>query len=115
MNRDDAYLLDILNTIRRIQTFTRDLTKDDFRNNEEKQSAILYQIIVLGEAAKRLSPEMRTATPHVPWKEIAGMRDILAHQYDRINTNTLWDVIQRDIIELEALIMPLINANENRH
>lgn len=113
MNRDNAYLLDILNAIRRIQSFAVNLTKDDFRDNEEKQSAILYQIIVMGEAAKRLSPEIRATTSHVPWKEIAGMRDILAHQYDRININTLWDVIQRDIVELEALIMPLIEANEN--
>lgn len=113
MNRDNAYLLDILNAVRRIQSFAVNLTKDDFRDNEEKQSAILYQIIVMGEAAKRLSPEIRATTSHVPWKEIAGMRDILAHQYDRININTLWDVIQRDIVELEALIMPLIEANEN--
>ena len=113
MNRDNAYLLDILNAIRRIQSFAVNLTKDDFRDNEEKQSAILYQIIVMGEAAKRLSPEIRATTSHVPWKEIAGMRDILAHQYDRININTLWDVIQRDIVELEALIMPLIEAHEN--
>lgn len=113
MNRDNAYLLDILNAIRRIQSFAVNLTKDDFRDSEEKQSAILYQIIVMGEAAKRLSPEIRATTSHVPWKEIAGMRDILAHQYDRININTLWDVIQRDIVELEALIMPLIEAHEN--
>lgn len=113
MNRDNAYLLDILNAIRRIQSFAVNLTKDDFRDNEEKQSAILYQIIVMGEAAKRLSPEIRATTSHVPWKEISGMRDILAHQYDRININTLWDVIQRDIVELEALIMPLIEVNEN--
>lgn len=108
MNRDDAYLLDILNAIRRIQSFALGLTKDDFHNNEEKQSAILYQIIIIGEAAKRLSPETRTATPHIPWKEIAGMRDILAHQYDRVNINTLWDVVQRDIVELETLIAPLL-------
>ncbi len=71
-----------------------------FRSNEEKQSAIFYQIIVVGAATKRLSSELRTANPHIPWKAIAGMRDILVHQYDRVNFNTLWDVVQQDIIEL---------------
>lgn len=113
MNRDDAYLLDILNAIKRIQLFATDLTKDTLRANEEKQSAILYQIIVIGEATKRLSPEIRAANPHIPWKDIAGMRDILAHQYDRININTLWDVVHRDILELGALITPLLpNAEQ---
>ena len=55
---------------------------------------------MVGAATKRLSSELRTANPHIPWKAIAGMRDILVHQYDRVNFNTLWDVVQQDIIEL---------------
>ena len=84
------------------------LEKSVLANNEEKQSAILYQVIVMGEATKRLSPEFRAQHPEIPWKDIAGMRDILAHQYDRVNLNTLWDVIQSDIPELLALLEPLL-------
>ncbi len=108
MNRDQAYLLDIVNAINRIQLFAAGLTKEDLRLNEEKQSAILYQIIIIGEAIKRLSQEFRVTNPDIPWKDIAGMRDILAHQYDRININTLWDVVQRDVTELKELIFPLL-------
>jgi uncharacterized protein with HEPN domain len=108
MNRDHAYLLDIINAINRIQLFAAGLAKEDLYTNEEKQSAILYQIIIIGEASKRLSQEFRNDNPGIPWKDIAGMRDILAHQYDRININTLWDVVQQDIIELKALITPLL-------
>lgn len=112
MNLDDAYLLDIFNAIQRIKLFTANLTQEQLRANEEKQSAILYQIIVVGEATKRLSTEFRTVNSHIPWKAIAGMRDILAHQYDRVNFNTLWDVVQRDIIELEEMLSPLLpNVN----
>ncbi|MBV5261992.1 DUF86 domain-containing protein [Synechococcus moorigangaii CMS01] len=93
MNLDDAYLLDIFNAIQRIKLFTANLTQEQLRANEEKQSAILYQIIVVGEATKHFSTEFRTANSHIPWKAIAGMRDILAHQYDRVNFNTLWDVV----------------------
>lgn len=108
MNRDDAALLDIHNTVQRILLFTVGQTKASLAANEEKQSAILYQVIVVGEATKRLSTDFRNAHSHIPWKDIAGMRDILAHQYDRVNLDTLWDVIQNDIPELIELIAPLL-------
>ena len=62
----------------------------------------------MGEATKRLSSEFRAQYPEIPWKDIAGMRDILAHQYDRVNLNTLWDAIQTDVPELLALLDPLL-------
>ncbi|MBC6424068.1 MAG: DUF86 domain-containing protein [Hormoscilla sp. SP12CHS1] len=64
--------------------------------------------MVIGEATKRLSKEFRNSHSHIPWKDMAGMRDILAHQYDRVNLNTLWYVIQFDIPELLELIEPLL-------
>lgn len=100
MNRDEASLLDIQHAIQRIISFSAGLTRSDLAADEEKQSAILYQIIVLGEATKRLSPEFRNLHANIPWKDIAGMRDILAHQYDKVNLPTLWNVIQNDIPEL---------------
>ncbi|MGY6530123.1 MAG: HepT-like ribonuclease domain-containing protein [Cyanobacterium sp.] len=109
MNRDNASLLDIYNAIHRIVLFSKDLTKSDLKTNEEKQSAILYQVIIIGEAVKRLSTDFRSNNSTVPWKEIAGMRDILAHQYDRINIDTLWDVVNRDIPELKTMISPLLS------
>jgi uncharacterized protein with HEPN domain len=78
------------------------------RSNEEKQSAILYQVLLIGEATKRLSPEFRNQHSQVPWKDIAGMRDILAHQYDRVDLKTIWDVIHNDIPELLNYLQPLL-------
>lgn len=109
MSRDNASLLDIVNAAKRVLKFTEGFDKSTLAANEEKQSAILYQVIVIGEATKRLSLEFRTQHPEIPWKDIAGMRDILAHQYDRINLNTLWDVIQNDVPELLALLEPLLS------
>jgi uncharacterized protein with HEPN domain len=108
MSRDKAALLDIHNAAPRILLFAAGLTKSELAANEEKQSAILHQVIVIGEATKRLSTDFRTIYPDIPWRDIAGMRDILAHQYDRINLDTLWDVIQSDIPELIDLISPLL-------
>ena len=100
MSRDSASLLDIVNAAKRVLLFAEGLEKSALANNEEKQSAILYQVIIIGEATKRLSA-FRFQHPAVPWKDIAGMRDVLAHQYDRVNLNTLWDAIQTDIPEPE--------------
>ncbi len=108
MSRDKASLLDIVNAAKRVLQFAEGLDKSALATNDEKQSAILYQVIVMGEATKRLSSEFRTQHPEIPWKDIAGMRDILAHQYDRLNINTLWDVIKNDIPELLALLEPLL-------
>jgi uncharacterized protein with HEPN domain len=89
MNRDRASLLDIVNAAKRILEFAEGCDRSALAINEEKQSAILYQVIIIGEATKRLSSEFRAQHSEIPWKDIAGMRDILAHQYDRVNLNTL--------------------------
>lgn len=108
MHRDDATLLDIASAANRAVSYAAGIEQSALLNDDEKQSAILYQIIVLGEATKRLSPEFCSQHPEIPWKSIAGMRDILVHQYDRINFNTLWDAIQQDIPQLLSLLEPLL-------
>ncbi len=64
----------------------------------------------MGEATKRLSAEFRTRHPEISWKSIAGMRDIVAHQYDGVNLETLWDAIQYDMPELLIALEPLLPA-----
>lgn len=114
MSRDSASLLDIVNAAKRILEFAEGCDRSALATNEEKQSAILYQVIIIGEATKRLSSEFRAQHSEIPWKDIAGMRDILAHQYDRVNLNTLWDVIQTDVPELLALLEPLLPRSGGR-
>lgn len=111
MNRDDATLLDIASAANRAVAYAAGVEKSFLLNDDEKQSAILYQVIVLGEATKRLSPEFCSQHPGIPWKDMAGMRDILVHKYDRINFNTLWDAIQQDIPQLLSLLKPLLPTN----
>lgn len=112
MNRDKASLLDIIKAGKKVLQFSEAMEQKTLAINEEKQSAILYQVIVIGEAVKRLSPEFRQQYSHIPWRDIAGMRDILIHQYDRVNLNTLSDVIKQDIPELLELIQ-LIMINDS--
>jgi uncharacterized protein with HEPN domain len=84
------------------------MTQPELEINDEKLSAILYQIAVIGEATKRISPEFRHQHPEIPWKNMAGMRDILVHDYDQIDIDVIWDVIQNKLPELLILLQPLL-------
>ncbi len=111
MKKDKASLLDMIQAGKKILKFSEGMDQKTLAINEEKQSAILYQVIIIGEAVKRLSPDFRKKYPYIPWRDIAGMRDILTHQYDRVNFNTLWDVIKQDIPELLELIEAITTNN----
>jgi uncharacterized protein with HEPN domain len=88
------------------------LQSPELRADLEKQSAILYQIVIVGEAVKRLSTDFCNQHSEVPWREIAGMRDILTHQYDRVEVDEIWGVIQDDIPQLLSMIEPLLPVQE---
>lgn len=75
-------------------------------NNREKQAATLY-VIVIGEATKRLSPEFSQPHPQIDWESMAGMRDVVVHQCDRVNVQVVWEVGQTDLPELLTLLKSL--------
>jgi uncharacterized protein with HEPN domain len=108
MQRDPESLIDIVTAIRRILRFTDGVSRADLEANDEKLSAILYQISIIGEATKRLSPTFREAHPEIPWREIAGMRNVIVHEYDQLDFDVIWDVVQNKLSELLRLITPLI-------
>jgi len=76
--------------------------------NDEKVSAILDQITIIGEATKRLSQPFRQQHPEIPWRDIAGMRDVIVHEYDQVDLDVVWDVIQNRLPELLTLLQPLL-------
>ncbi len=108
MQRDPESLIDIVTAIRRILRFTDGVSRADLEANDEKLSAILYQISIIGEATKRLSPTFRDAHPEIPWREIAGMRNVIVHEYDQLDLDVIWDVVQNKLSELLHLITPMI-------
>lgn len=112
MLRDNASLLDIARAAQLILEFAQGLEKPELAANLEKQSAILYQIVIIGEAVKRLSTDFRNQHSDIPWREIAGMRDILTHQYDRVEVDEIWGLIQDDIPQLLSMIEPLLPLQE---
>jgi uncharacterized protein with HEPN domain len=113
MPRDNESLIDIERSVRRILRYTNNISRTELEMNDEKVSAILYQIAVIGEATKRLSQEFRQQHPEIPWRDIAGMRDVLIHKYDQVDFDVIWDVLQSKLPELLTRLEPLLPSPEN--
>ena len=108
MWRDDAYVLDMLLAARKVLEFTRGVNLEQFARDELVQNAVMRQIQIIGEAARRLSPEYQSDHPEVPWKDIEGMRNRLVHEYFRILPRRVWNVVEKHIPELVLLLEPLV-------
>ncbi len=108
MSRDDQSIRDMWNAAREILSFTMDMDYDSLKSDRRTQAAVLYEIVVMGEAANRISQKFQAEHPAVPWKDIIGMRNILAHQYDKVDSSVVWDAVHQDIPELMTLLQPLL-------
>ena len=112
MPRDQEALVDILEAIKLILQYAVGQDFDALAANIEKQDAILRRITIIGEATKRLSPEFRLQHPEIPWKQMAGMRDVITHDYDEVDLDDVWGVVQRDLPQLLTDIEPLVASNQ---
>jgi len=108
MQRDEATLLDIAQAARLVLAFIQGMTKRAFLRDLKTQSSVLYQLVVMGEAVKRLSHEFRAQHPDIPWSLIAGMRDHLTHGYDIVDWDEVWKTVTSDVPDLSAKIEPLL-------
>lgn len=110
MRRDDASLLDILDASRLALQYVSETTLEDFLHDVKSQDAVIRRFIVIGEAARRISPETRSLYPQLPWSEMVSMRNLVVHEYDEIDFPILWGTAIQDlpklIIMLEEIGVP---------
>jgi uncharacterized protein with HEPN domain len=109
LNRDQQSLTDMLAAARRIEEYARGATQESLPAMPMRLDAVLYEIVVLGEAARRLSPEVRDAHPEVPWREIIGMRSVVTHGYNQIDDEELWQVIEHDLPDLMSKLESILS------
>lgn len=100
MRDDKIRLQDILDAIEQIEIYIKE-GKEAFFHNKLLQSGVLYQLIIIGEAAGDIDISFRNQYPHIPWKQIIGMRSILAHQYFRIDLGVVWSTVSEHLPSLK--------------
>ena len=96
MKVDSVYLHHILDAISKIESYA-EVGKDGFIADSHWQDAIIRNLEIIGEATKRLSDTVKSKNTEIPWKSIAGLRDILIHNYMGVDLETVWSVVEKDL------------------
>lgn len=91
MKRDvGIFLEDILESIERIKKYTKDVKEKEFYNNSQIADAVVRRFEIIGEAVKQIPEELKSQYKKIPWKEIAGTRNVLIHEYFGVNLERIW-------------------------
>ena len=102
------YLEHILENIERIENNISDLSEAEFSKDVDIQDATLRRLEIIGEAVKNLPLPFRKKYPSIPWKKMAGMRDILIHEYFGVDMYLVWKILTKDIPKLKKQILKII-------
>lgn len=113
MNRDLTYLIDLDTACSTILELIEGLDKTSFLEDKRTHLAVLYEITIVGKIVKRLSQGFRQDHPEIPWRQIAGMRDKLVHDYNQVDLDLSWEVTQSSIPELLQFVRAILPQAEN--
>ena len=104
----------ILDSIANIESFSNGLSQAGFKKDKLRQSAIIRQIEIIGEAAKNVPTDFSSKHPEIKWNEIAGSRDKLIHHYFGVDLDIVWEIIEKDIPRLKEKIKHIISSNKTK-
>src|SRR3989344_5167651 len=107
MEKDELYIKHILDAIHVIEGYTHGMNSNSFMKNKLVQDGVIRQLEIIGEASKRLSPGLKKSFKDIPWRDIAGTRDKLIHEYFGVNLRLVWKTVKKDIPLLKKKIMGL--------
>jgi uncharacterized protein with HEPN domain len=107
MKDDKIYMEHIHQSIDRIEAYLTGKDHLSFSNDFMLQDAVVRQLEIIGEVTKRISKDLRNKNPHVPWSDMAGMRDILIHDYIDVDIDIVWKTASESIVDLKTLLQDL--------
>jgi uncharacterized protein with HEPN domain len=107
------YLEDIIESIKQIQEYTDGIEEDEFYTNQLIQDAVARRFAIIGEAVKHVPDYYREKHSETEWKNIAGMRDILVHEYFEVNLKRVWNTIQEDLPNFKEQIKSLPEMSDS--
>lgn len=109
MKKDqEVYLLHIIEAIESIEKQVQGLTEEQFYDSELIRGFVERKLEIIGEAAKRISEEFKDHYPHIPWTEMAGMRNILIHEYDDVDNTIVWDTVTQHLLPLKKQLEKIL-------
>ena len=109
--RSDAdYLTDSKEAILRINAYTENLAYEQFLQDKKTQDAVVRNLEIIGEAAKNVSEEFKDKCTHIPWRDLAGLRDKLIHHYFGVNFDIVWAVVKEELPKVLSQIEELPEA-----
>jgi uncharacterized protein with HEPN domain len=115
MKKDDSvYLHHILAAIKRIETYSKGVSFQELLQTEILQDGVVRQLEIIGEAARNLSSDLIQKHPEVPWAEIIGLRNRIAHAYYNIDLGVVWDIVQEDLPSLKRDVVRILDEAKDR-
>lgn len=111
MKKDLLYLRHISDSLEKIESYTSD-GRAAFMESPMAQDAVIRNFEIIGEATKRVSEEAKATEPDVPWKAVAGFRDVLIHDYMGVDMDEVWNVIEKHVPMLKAAMARLLMSSD---
>ncbi len=115
MKRDyKLFIQDVLSAIESISFFIKDMSFEEFNEDDKTSSAVVRKLEIIGEAVKHIPSSLKVEYPEIPWKEIAGLRDRLIHGYFGVDYKLVWETITINLKTLKLGLNRVIDEIENK-
>jgi len=110
MENELVYIKHILEAISKVEDYLKNVSEEEFYQNEMRLDAVVRELEIIGEATNNISADFQKQHKEIPWQKMIGMRNRLVHEYFGVNKKIVWETCQTDLKELRSLMTPFIKS-----